>query len=76
MRKNREMDSMDLSVNERRLLRVLGKMKRSGLPDLARELGTSEEAVLQYARLPADRGLVGIRKEVRKSYTLTEEGEE
>ena len=65
---------MDLTANERRLLSALGKRKQSGLPGLAKDLGTSEEAVLQYARLCSERGLAGIRREVKKSYTLTEEG--
>jgi phenylalanyl-tRNA synthetase alpha chain len=67
---------MDLTANERRLLSALGKRKRSGLPELAKDLGTSEEAVLQYARLLNERGLAVLGKEVRKSYTLTEEGKE
>jgi phenylalanyl-tRNA synthetase alpha chain len=67
---------MELTGNEKRLLVALGKKRRAGLPGLAEELGTSEEAVLQYARLLADRGFASTRKEVRKRYTLTEEGEE
>lgn len=65
---------MDLTANERRLLSALGKRKRSGIPGLAKDLGTSEEAVLQYARLVSERGLAEIRKDVKKSFTLTEEG--
>ena len=65
---------MDLTANERRLLLALGKRRRSSLPGLAKDLGTSEEAVLQYARLLSERDLAGIRRDVQKSYTLTEEG--
>ena len=67
---------MELSANEKRLLAALGKGKRAGLPELARDLGTSGEAVLQYARICAGKGLVDLRKDVRKSYTLTDEGKE
>jgi phenylalanyl-tRNA synthetase alpha chain len=67
---------VDLTANEKRLLIALGKRGRSGLPDLAMDLGVSEEAVLQYARLLADRGFVSIEKDVKRSYTLTEEGKE
>lgn len=67
---------MDLTANEKRLLVALGKRKQADPARLARDLGTSEEAVLQYARLLADQDLVGIEKEMRKSYTLTEEGKE
>ncbi|MDD1662354.1 MAG: phenylalanine--tRNA ligase subunit alpha, partial [Methanomicrobiales archaeon] len=65
---------MELTANERRLLSALRKRKRSGLPSLAKDLGTSEEAVLQYARLLGERGFAEIRKDVKKSYTLTDEG--
>jgi phenylalanyl-tRNA synthetase alpha chain len=67
---------MELSANEKRLLVALGKRKRAGLFGLVRELGTSEEAVLQHARILSDRGLVDLRKDVKKSYTLTDEGKE
>jgi phenylalanyl-tRNA synthetase alpha chain len=67
---------LDLTANEKRLLAALGKRKRAGLPGLAKDLGTSEEAVLQYARLLDDRGLVAIGKDVKTSYTLTGEGKE
>ncbi len=67
---------MDLTTNERRLIAALGKKRQSGIPGLAGSLGASEEAVLQYARQLAERGLVAIRKEARKSYTLTDEGKE
>ncbi|HMA05882.1 MAG TPA: phenylalanine--tRNA ligase subunit alpha [Methanomicrobiales archaeon] len=67
---------MDLTANEKRLLASLGKRRRADPAGLASDLGTTEEAVLQYARLLADRALVAIQKEVRKSYTLTDEGKE
>jgi phenylalanyl-tRNA synthetase alpha chain len=67
---------MDLTANEKRLLAALGNRGQAGPSGLASDLGTSGEAVLQYARLLADRGLVGIRKEVRTRYSLTEEGKE
>jgi phenylalanyl-tRNA synthetase alpha chain len=67
---------MDLTANEKRLLVALGKRKRAGVSDLARDLGTSEEAVLQHARICSERGFVGLGKDVRKSYTLTDEGKE
>jgi phenylalanyl-tRNA synthetase alpha chain len=67
---------MELSANERRLLVALGKRGRAGLADLAGDLGTSEEAVLQHARILGERGLVGLGKDVKTIYTLTEEGKE
>jgi phenylalanyl-tRNA synthetase alpha chain len=67
---------MDLTANERRLLAALGKRRRAGISDLARDLGTSEEAVLQHARTCSERGLAMLGRDVKKSYTLTEEGKE
>ncbi|HUK37681.1 MAG TPA: phenylalanine--tRNA ligase subunit alpha [Methanomicrobiales archaeon] len=67
---------MDLTANERRLLAALGKRGRSGTAPLAKDLGTTEEAALQYARLLAERGLAEIHKKARKRYTLTDEGKE
>ncbi|HMK16067.1 MAG TPA: phenylalanine--tRNA ligase subunit alpha, partial [Methanomicrobiales archaeon] len=67
---------MELTANERRLLLALGKRGRAGLLGLVEDLGTSGEAVLQYARILEERGLIGLRKDVKKRYTLSEEGEE
>jgi phenylalanyl-tRNA synthetase alpha chain len=67
---------MDLSANEKRLLAALGKRRRAMLSGLAQELGASEAAVLQHARICSEKGLVELRKDVKRSYTLTDEGRE
>jgi len=66
----------DLTLNEKRLLLALAPRGRAGAGALAEALETSEEAVVQYAHLCADRGLAAIERTVTKTYTLTPEGEE
>jgi phenylalanyl-tRNA synthetase alpha chain len=65
---------MELTLNEKRLLQALEK-QRSGGPDaLAELLDVTEDAVVQFAHLLADRSLATLDRQVRTSYRLTEEG--
>jgi phenylalanyl-tRNA synthetase alpha chain len=66
---------MDLSPNEKRLLVLLEKVKTADPSALAAEMGVSPESVIQYAYLLADRGLCRVEKEVKTTYSLTEEGQ-
>ncbi|MCQ8894369.1 MAG: phenylalanine--tRNA ligase subunit alpha [Methanolinea sp.] len=67
---------MDLSPNEKRLLIVLERVKSADPATLAAEMGVTQEAVIQYAHLLADRGLCTVDREVTTTYTLTEEGKQ
>ncbi len=65
---------MDLTVNEKRLLSAIG-VKITCTPDeIARELGTREDAVIQWAHLLEDKALVEIERESLTRYALTDEG--
>lgn len=65
---------MELTLNEKRLLQALEE-QRSGDPEaLAALLNVTEDAVVQFAHLLADRGLATLDRQVRTSYRLTEEG--
>lgn len=67
---------MDLTLNEKRLLQALERHGESGADDLAEELQATPDAVVQWGYLCMDRGLAEVKKEVRKSYELTDEGME
>jgi phenylalanyl-tRNA synthetase alpha chain len=65
---------MELSLNEKRLLKALEQVK-SGDPDtLAARVGASRDQVVQYAMLLSDRGLARVEKTADITYTLTAEG--
>ena len=64
----------DLTLNEKRLLAVLSRHKTATTMALSREMGTKEDAVVQYAHLLSERGLAKIDRQVRCRYFLTEEG--
>jgi len=66
---------MELTVNEKRLLAVLGQHGSAEASVLADELSTDAAAVVQWAHLAAGRGLVRVNREVQEEYRLTEEGE-
>ncbi|MDD1717810.1 MAG: phenylalanine--tRNA ligase subunit alpha, partial [Methanoregulaceae archaeon] len=65
---------MDLTVNEKRLLSAIGTKILGDPEEIARALGTREDAVIQWAHLLEDRGLAEIEKDTMKKYTLTDEG--
>ncbi len=66
---------MDLTLNEKRLLVALGPVGSADAATLADLMGTRQEAVIQYANLARERGLVDVEKRVSRRYTLTGEGQ-
>ncbi|ABN56576.1 MULTISPECIES: phenylalanine--tRNA ligase subunit alpha [Methanoculleus] len=65
---------MELTLNEKRLLVALGPMGSADAAVLAEKMDTRREAVVQYANLAGDRGLVDVEKHVARRYVPTEEG--
>jgi phenylalanyl-tRNA synthetase alpha chain len=64
----------ELTQNEKRLLAVLEKEKRADAPHLAGLLEATPEAVVQWAHLAEDRGLVAVERIVVKEFMYTDEG--
>lgn len=70
---------MDMTMNEKRLLRALARMPRGELSDPARtasDLGATVQATLQWAQLLAEKGLAVVNRTTSERYLLTAEGEE
>ncbi|CVK33413.1 Phenylalanine--tRNA ligase alpha subunit (fragment) [Methanoculleus bourgensis] len=65
---------MELTLNEKRLLVALGPVGSADAATLADLMDTRREAVVQYANLAGERGLVDVEKHVSRRYTLTGEG--
>ncbi|MCU0632249.1 MAG: phenylalanine--tRNA ligase subunit alpha [Methanolinea sp.] len=65
---------MDLSLNEKRLLKVLEPLKKADPATLAARMETSGESVIQFAMLLEGRGLCRVEKQVDTTYSLTDEG--
>ena len=65
----------ELTQNEKRLLGALVKVQEADAHLLAGELGASPEAVVQWAHLAADKGLVRLDRIVETAFAYTEEGE-
>ncbi|HNS82848.1 MAG TPA: phenylalanine--tRNA ligase subunit alpha [Methanolinea sp.] len=65
---------MDLSLNEKRLLKVLEPLKRADPATLAARMETTAESVIQFAFLLEGRGLARVEKKVDTTYHLTGEG--
>ena len=65
---------MDLTVNEKRILTVLAKKSPRTATELAVELKTTPESVVQWAHLCAERGLITVEKKVCETAVLTPEG--
>ena len=65
---------MELTLNEKRLLVALGAVGSADAATLADRMGTRREAVVQYANLAGERGLVDVEQHVSRRYALTEEG--
>ena len=64
----------DLTQNEKRLLAVLEKEKKAEAPRLASMLGATPEAVVQWAHLAQEKGLVTTERIVGREYLYTDEG--
>jgi phenylalanyl-tRNA synthetase alpha chain len=65
---------VELTLNEKRLLVALGPGGSTDAAALADLMETRREAVIQYANLAAERGLVDLERKVSRWYTLTDEG--
>jgi phenylalanyl-tRNA synthetase alpha chain len=64
----------ELTQNEKRLLGGLEKEKKADAPHLAGLLGATPEALIQWAHLLGDKGLVTVERIVAKEFLYTEEG--
>ena len=64
----------ELTQNEKRLLATLEKEKTTDAPHLAGLLESTPEAVVQWAHLLGDKGLVTVERMVAKEFVCTEEG--
>ena len=64
----------ELTQNEKRLLATLEKEKKTDAPHLAGLLESTPEAVVQWAHLLGDKGLVTVERMVAKEFICTEEG--
>jgi phenylalanyl-tRNA synthetase alpha chain len=67
-------DMAELTQNEKRLLAILEKEKKADAPLLAGLLETTPEAVVQWAHLAQDNGLVTVDRNVAKEFVYTDEG--
>ncbi|MDD1700333.1 MAG: phenylalanine--tRNA ligase subunit alpha [Methanoregula sp.] len=66
----------ELTQNEKRLLAVLVKEHKADAPHLATMLDTTPEAVVQWAHLAEDKGLVCLERLIEKAFFYTDEGNE
>ena len=66
----------ELTQNEKRLLAVLVNEKTADAPHLADLLAATQEAVVQWAHLAEDKGLVAVERIVVKTIEPTEEGKQ
>jgi len=64
----------ELTQNEKRLLGALVHKKEADAQVLAGELGANPEAVVQWAHLAADNGLVRLNRIVESAFVYTDEG--
>ncbi|MGZ8875565.1 MAG: phenylalanine--tRNA ligase subunit alpha [Halobacteriota archaeon] len=65
---------VQLSKNDRMLLRSLKRVKRGSVEALAKDTALRTEVVLQSAYLLQTQGLVHVEEDTRTSYELTDEG--
>jgi phenylalanyl-tRNA synthetase alpha chain len=65
---------LELTKNEKRLLLALSSRAAANPGELAAELETTEDAVIQHANLCSDRGFVSIERTTTVTYHLTDEG--
>jgi phenylalanyl-tRNA synthetase alpha chain len=64
----------ELTYNEKRLLAALAGKKQADAATLAAALNTTQDAVVQWAHLASDRGLVRLERTTNHAYDYTEEG--
>jgi phenylalanyl-tRNA synthetase alpha chain len=64
----------ELTQNEKRLLSMLANEKMADAPHLAGLLEATPEAVVQWAHLAQDKGLVTVERIVAKELVYTDEG--
>ncbi|NMB78088.1 MAG: phenylalanine--tRNA ligase subunit alpha [Methanomicrobiales archaeon] len=64
----------ELTQNEKRLLATLEKEEKADAPHLAGLLEATPEAVVQWAHLAQDKGLVTVERIVAKEFVVTDEG--
>jgi phenylalanyl-tRNA synthetase alpha chain len=64
----------ELTQNEKRLLATLEKEKKADALHIAGLLGATPEAVVQWAHLAQDNGLVTVERIVVKEFAYTDEG--
>jgi phenylalanyl-tRNA synthetase alpha chain len=64
----------ELTQNEKRLLAMLVKERKADAPHLAGLLDATPEAVVQWAHLLEDKGLVTVERIVAKEFLYTDEG--
>src|SRR5512139_1413269 len=67
-------DMAELTQNEKRLLAILEKEKEAEAPRLASLLGATPEAVVQWAHLAKEKGLVTTERIVARQLNYTDEG--
>jgi len=67
---------VELTQNEKRLLAALVQEKTGDAHILAAEIRTTPEALIQWAHLAADKGLVQVERKVSKDFLYTDEGKE
>ena len=66
----------ELTQNEKRLLAILEKEHQADARHLATILDTTPEAIVQWAHLLEDKGLVSLERFVDKAFIYTDEGKE
>jgi phenylalanyl-tRNA synthetase alpha chain len=66
----------ELTQNEKRLLAALVKEKEADALHLAKNLGATPEAIVQWALLGKDRGLMEVLRGVTKTLEYTDEGKQ
>jgi len=64
----------ELTQNEKRLLASLAQEQKADASRLATMLDTSPEAVVQWAHLAEEKGLVSLERIVTKAFVYTDEG--
>jgi phenylalanyl-tRNA synthetase alpha chain len=64
----------ELTQNEKRLIAILEKEKEAEAPRLASLLGATPEAVVQWAHLAQEKGLVTTERIITTEYLYTDEG--
>jgi len=64
----------ELTQNVKRLLIALDRVKKADARDLAQELGTTPEAVVQWTLLGRDQGMSELLQSKEKIFEYTEEG--